>query len=105
VELWIPLAFLVVAAVGSAVYAALRGWALWRTFRRSSRHATRALGHVTDTAANAERHAVALSGNMERLDAATSRLHEGLAELAVLRAAYAEGRELFASIRGTVPRK
>ena len=104
-ELWIPLAFLVVAAVGSLVHAALRGWALWRAFRRTSRRVNRGLAHVADTAADAERHAVAPSGNAERLAAAASRLQLSLAELAVLRVAYAEGRGLFSSLRGTVPRK
>ena len=104
-ELWIPLAFLVVAGLGSLVYAALRGWRLWRTFRRSSRGASRALAHVADTASEAERHAVALTGNTERLQDVVARLQLSLAELSVLRAAYAEGRGLYSSLRGTVPRK
>ena len=52
VELWIPLAFLILAVAGSLVHAALRGWALWRAFRRTSRRVNRGLAHVAGTAAD-----------------------------------------------------
>jgi hypothetical protein len=105
VELWIPLAFLVVAAAGSLVWAALRGWRLWRTFRAVSRRTTHALGRVAEKGAAVEERALALSGNAERLGSAAERLRAALAELTVLRAAYAESRGAYRSIRGAVPRK
>ena len=105
VETWLPLAFFVVAAVGSLVHAALRGWRAWRAFRRTSRRTSRALARVADLGASAERRAVSLSGHTERLDGAIRRLQESLAELAVLRAAFAESRSVLASVRGSVPRK
>ena len=104
-ELWIPLAFLVAATAGSAAYAALRGWRLWRTFRHVSRRVNRTLERVADQAAGVERRALAAGGGTVRLAEALTRLEHSLAELAVLRAAYAEGRGVYSSIRGAVPRK
>jgi predicted negative regulator of RcsB-dependent stress response len=103
--IWIAVAFLLVAVLGPLGFAAVRAWRLWRTFRAVERRASKAIGRVTDTAEEAERHAVALTGNAERLATATARLQGSLAQLAVLRTAFAEGRAAFSSVRGTVPRK
>ena len=104
-EIWLPATFLVVAVLGSAAYAAARGWRLWRTFRRSSGRATEALGRVSDSAADAERRATALTAKTEGLATATARLQEALAELAVLRDAAAEARATVDAVRGLVPTK
>src|SRR5579885_423364 len=103
--IWIAVAFFVVALVGSASYAATRAWRLWKTFRSVSGAATEGLARVSASAAAAEAHAVGLSGGSEQLAAATERLREALAELAVIRAAAAEPRALLAGLRGSVPRK
>jgi hypothetical protein len=103
--LWLALAFCIVAVVGSVAYAAARAWRLWRAFRGTSRRASDALGRVTASAAEAERHATSLTGGTERLAAATVSLQESLSELHAIRAAVAEPLALLGSIRGIVPRK
>jgi hypothetical protein len=105
VEFWLSLAVLVLGAVAAPVYAATRGWKLWRTFKRTSRRAGAALERVTAKAEQAERHATSLTAGSERLAGAVAHLQGSLAGLAVLRAAYAESRGAFTSLRGAVPRK
>jgi len=102
---WISLAFLVVALAGPAVFAAVRGLRTWRAFRVLSGAATSALEEVARTAAEAERHAVALGEGGERLSAAVARLQESLAALAVLRSAATDARATLFAFRGVVPRK
>ncbi|NUR75951.1 MAG: hypothetical protein HOQ28_06670 [Thermoleophilia bacterium] len=102
---WISLAFLVVALGGSVTFAAVRGLRMWRAFRALSRAAGSALDDVGRTAGEAERHAVALSEGSERLSAEVARLHESLAQLAVLRSAATEARATLLGFRGFVPRK
>ncbi|HEX3805450.1 MAG TPA: hypothetical protein VHV52_01605 [Gaiellaceae bacterium] len=104
-EIWLPAAFLVIAVLGSAAYAAVRGWRLWRTFRATARRAGDAIERVTTTAAKAEEHALSLTGNVERLTRAADHLQESLAELAVIRAAAAEARAPIDAVRGIVPTK
>ncbi len=103
--IWLAVLFLVVAILGSLAYAGLRAWRLYKTFRATMGRAGDALLRVTDKATEAERHAVSLSANAERLQRALDRLQEALAELAVIRAAYAEAKGAFASVRGFAPRK
>jgi len=102
---WLALAFCLVAVVGSIGYAAVRGWRLWKTVRTTTKAATDAVGRVLSSAATAEEHAVALTAGTERLSAAVTHLQASLEELAVIRAAAAEPRDLLNSIRGLVPRK
>jgi hypothetical protein len=102
---WICLAFLVVATVGSLVVAATHGWRLWRAFRGLSGRITDALGEVERSAAAAESHAAGLGEGSEHLNAAIARLQVSLAELAAIGGAAAEARSLLAGVRGVVPRK
>ncbi|MFL5962403.1 MAG: hypothetical protein ACJ757_05865 [Gaiellaceae bacterium] len=102
---WISLLFLLVALLGSVAIAAYRGLRVWRSFRRLSKTISAAVRKVLETAAEAERHAVALSEGTERLSAALARLEESRAELAVIEAAAGEARSSLLSFRGTVPRK
>ena len=103
--IWIALAFCLVAVVGSIGYAATRAWRLWKTVRATAKAATDALGRVMSSAASAEEHAVSLTAGTERLSTAITHLQGSLEELAVIRAAAAEPRDLLRSIRGLVPRK
>jgi hypothetical protein len=103
--IWLALAFLLLAILGSVTYAGVRAWRLWQAFRRLGSGFGDAMGRVMSSADEAERHASALTGNADRLASATARLQASLAMLAVLRAAYAESRGAFSSVRNTVPRK
>ena len=102
---WLALAFCLLAVLGSIGYAATRAWQLWKTVRAVAKAATDAVGRVTTSAATAEERAVALTAGTERLSTAITHLQGSLEELAVIRAAAAEPRNLLASIRGLVPRK
>jgi len=102
---WLALAFCLVAVLGSIGYAATRAWRLWKTARATAKAANEALGRVMSSAAIAEEHAVSLTAGTERLSSAITHLQASLEELAVIRAAAAEPRDLLRSIRGVVPRK
>jgi hypothetical protein len=103
--IWAPVAFCLVAVLGSLAYAAFRGYRLWRTARAVSRRATDAVAAVTAAAALAEERTRGLTEQAERLAAATERLQASRAELAVIRRAAAEPQALLRSLRATVPRK
>jgi len=101
---WTSLVFVTGALAASITVAVVRALRTWRTFRAFSEALTPAVDHVQRTAAEAERHAAALSDKSERLNAAVARLQTSLAELAVLRAAAERARPTF-SIRKFLPRK
>ena len=102
---WAALAFCLFAVLGSIGYAATRAWRLWKTARATAKAATDAVGRVMSSAAAAEERAVSLGSGTERLSTAVAHLQKSLDELAVIRSAAAEPRDLLASIRGLVPRK
>jgi hypothetical protein len=102
---WLALAFCLLAVLGSLGYAATRGWRLWKTARATAGRANDAVERVMASAATAEEHAVSLTAGTERLSSAITHLQASLEELALIRAAAAEPRNLLNSIRGVVPRK
>jgi hypothetical protein len=102
---WISLLFLVIAVVGSIAVAAVRALRVWRSFRRFSRAASEAIGGVLEKAAEADRHAAALTEGTERLSAAVARLERSRARLAVIQAAATQARSSMLALRGAVPRK
>ena len=103
--IWLCAAFLVVAVVGGAVYAGLRGWRLYKAFRDLSSRTADAVARGADAAATAERRALSLTESTERLNRAIARLQESLAELAVLRAATDDARSWISAVRALVPTK
>jgi hypothetical protein len=102
---WISLLFLVLAVIGSVAVAAVRALRVWRLFNRFSSATSAALDGVLATAAEAERHAVALTEGTERLSAALARLEQSRARLAVIETAAARARSSLLAFRGVVPRK
>ncbi len=103
--IWAALAFCLVAVLGSIGYAATRAWRLWKTAKTLAKRATDTVGRVMASAERAEERAVSLSAGTERLSIAITHLQRSLEELAVIRSAAAEPRNLLKSIRGLVPRK
>jgi hypothetical protein len=89
---WLCLLFLVVSAVGSIAFAAVRGLRAWRAARGLSRAASAALDDVMRKSEAVEARASALEAKSARLESAVAQLQESLAELAILRAAYANAR-------------
>ena len=88
----ICLLFLVVAVVGSVAFATVRALRAWRTLRRLTRAVNGAISDVLSTAEAAEAHATALTEKTERLASSVAHLQESLAELAILRSAFANAR-------------
>jgi hypothetical protein len=103
--IWASVAFLIVAVAGSIGYAVTRAWRLWKTFRALLDASAHDMARVSASAAAAEQRATSLSRHAARLQAATGRLQDALAELAVLQDALAEARAGLAVVRGVVPRK
>jgi hypothetical protein len=102
---WVCLGFLVVAVVGAGANLFLRGRLAWRAFRSFSGATFEALGDVERRVARAEAHASGAAAGAEELNAANARLQRSLVELATLREAAGEARNLVAGLRGAVPRK
>jgi hypothetical protein len=102
--IWLCAAFLVVAVLGSMAFAATRGWRLWKTVGGTMRRIGDAVEHVVATAAAAEQRATSLTENSERLNRATARLQESLAELAVLRGATDDVTDALRAVRTFMPR-
>src|SRR5436305_798619 len=89
---WLCLLFLGVSAVGSIAVAAVRGLRTWRMAKRVSGAATAALDDVMRKGEAAEARATALTDKSEQLTSSIDRLQQSLAELAILRAAFADAR-------------
>ena len=102
---WISLLFLVLAVVGSITVAVVRALRVWRLFNHFSRTTSAAIDGVLATAAEAERHALALTEGTERLSAALARLEQSRARLAVIGTAATRARSSLLAFRGVVPRK
>jgi hypothetical protein len=89
---WIALAFLIVAPLGGAAFAARRGLTAWRALRSLQRTLAPALAEVTARAATIEARAATADGASARLQEATARLQGSLAVLKVIVDATAEAR-------------
>jgi hypothetical protein len=101
----IALLFLVLALVGSIVFAVVRGLRLWRTFASFNSELATVLVTVTDAATVTESRVLALSERTARLDEATARLQESLARLRVLTDAARSLGGQAATVRRAVPKK
>ena len=77
--IWIALAVLLAAVVGGIAYAAVRGWQLYRTAKRSGGALTAEMDRINATTLQIERH-------MAKAEAAQGRLSDATVRLAVSRA-------------------
>jgi hypothetical protein len=84
---FVALGFFVVAVVGGALFAALRGLRAWRALRRLQRTVGAGMLEVSRGIEGAEARLARATKSAMRLDRARARLQESLAALAVLRAA------------------
>ena len=96
---WIALAVLLVAVIGGAVFAGVRGFQLYRTAKRSGAAITSEMDRISATALEIERHMEQAEAATARLGEATSRLATSRArldvQLAAIRSAGAEVRRVF----------
>src|SRR5690242_19412698 len=87
---WIALLVFAVALAGSSAVLVVHGLRAWRTFGAFSDRSGAATDALFASAALLESRSAAFEEGGERLSAATVRLQTSLAELAVIRAAFAE---------------
>jgi len=102
---WAALTFLIVAGLCSITLAVTRAWRVWKALGNLTNTLTPALEKVSVSAAAAEERANSLDLHTTRLEAASMRLQQSLAELAVLRAAAGEARAAFKTAEAVMPRK
>jgi hypothetical protein len=99
---WLALAFLVLATIGSIVFAVRRALGAWRAFKRLGSFAGAELDRIAHATGQIELHLEAAARSGEKLDASLGRLSASRARLNVLTAAFADAR---ASLGGAYPRK
>lgn len=92
VGFWLALVLLVVAVVAGLVYAAVRGWQLYRRARLTGALFTARLDAISATVASIDRHTAAAEASTRRLADASARLGRSRARLDVQLAALREAR-------------
>ena len=102
--IWIALAVLLVAVVGGITYAAIRGWQLYRTAKRSGAVLTSEMDRISAASLKIERQMAKAEAATARLNAATGRLATSRAQLdvqlAAVRQARAQVRRVFWFVPG-----
>jgi len=102
--IWIGLAVLLVAVVGGIAYAAIRGWQLYRTAKRSGAVLTSEMDRISAVTAEIDRQMAKAEAATARLNAATGRLATSRAQLdvqlAAVRQARAQVRRVFWFVPG-----
>lgn len=89
---WLAAALLLVAVVAGIVYAAVRGFQLWRNVKRGSAAFSEELDRISVVTAQIEHHMAAAEAAGARLTDATERLARSRARLNVQLAAIQEAR-------------
>ncbi len=102
---WLTLGFALLLILGSAAYAAVKGFEFWRGFKSLSRRTTAELDRVARATAEIELHLQAAAASGTRLDASLQRLGASRARLSVLTTALADVRASVGRITGVMPRK
>ena len=101
---WIALAVLLVAVLGGIAYAAIRGFQLYRTAKRSGAVFTSEMDRISRVSEQIERHAAAAEAAAGRLKDASGRLATSRARLdlqiAAVREARAQVRRVFWFVPG-----
>jgi hypothetical protein len=103
--LWLALAFLVVAVVGSIAFAVTRGLETWRTVKRLGSGVADELDAIGRSAAGIEQHLQAAAVSGTSLDASLRRLSASRARLNVLTSALADARSAGGRLTDVYPRK
>ena len=90
---WIALAALVIASVGGATFAVLRGLRTWRDLKATGSRLRSGLDEISRASAEIETHLTRAGESSERLGTALSRLSRSRGRLDVQLAALREARE------------
>jgi chromosome segregation ATPase len=101
---WIALGVLLIAVVASLTYAAIRGWQLYRTAKRSGAAITSEMDRISAVTLEIEQQMAKAEAATARLNAATGRLAASRAQLdvqlAAVRQARAQVRRVFWFVPG-----
>ncbi len=101
---WIALGILLVAVVAGIAYAAIRGWQLYRTAKRTGAVITSEMDRISAVTLEIERQMAKAEAATARLNAATGRLATSRAQLdvqlAAVRQARAQVRRVFWFVPG-----
>jgi chromosome segregation ATPase len=101
---WIALGVLLIAVVASLTYAAIRGWQLYRTAKRSGAAITSEIDRISAVTLEIEQQMAKAEAATARLNAATGRLAASRAQLdvqlAAVRQARAQVRRVFWFVPG-----
>ena len=102
---WLALAFVVLATVGSIVYAVLKGLEVFRESKQLLSVAGEDLDRIERSSGEIERHLQAAATSATELNASLARLQSSRARLAVLTTAIADVRASVDRITAVYPRK
>ena len=101
---WIALGILLVAVVAGIAYAAIRGWQLYRTAKRTGAVITSEMDRISAVTLEIEQQMAKAEAATSRLNAATGRLSTSRAQLDVqltaIRQARAQVRRVFWFVPG-----
>ena len=102
---WAALGFLVVSAVGGAVFVGVRGWRCWQAFTSLAAGAGGGVDRLLTGAEQLTAHGERTAARTQKLMAAVERLLRARARARVLLGAAGEVRDLLRIVSGFVPQK
>jgi hypothetical protein len=102
---WAALGFLVVAAVGGAVFVGLRGWRFWQAFSSLAAGAGAGTDRLLAGAEQLAAHGERTAARVQELTAAMERLERAQARARILLGATGEVRDVFRVVRAFLPQK
>jgi hypothetical protein len=102
---WLALAVALVATVGAATFAVLRGLEAFRAVKRLGRSVSEGIARIEASTARIEEHLTRASESGSRLDASLGRLRRSRAELNVLTSAIDDVRDSAGRVTAVYPRK
>ncbi len=100
---WAALGFLAVAALGGAVFVAVRGWRCWQAFTSLAAGAGAGLDRFLAGAEQLADHGERTAARAHELTVAVERLRHAQARAGILLGASGEVRDLFRIVRAFVP--
>jgi len=102
---WAALGFLVISAVGGAVFVGVRGWRCWQAFTSLAAGAGGGVDRLLTGAEQLAAHGERTAARTQEVMAAVERLQRARARAGVLLGAAGEVRDLLRIAGGFVPQK
>jgi methyl-accepting chemotaxis protein len=102
---WAALGFLVVAALGGAVFVGIRGWRFWQAFVSLAAGVGGGTDRLLTGAEQLAAHGERTAARVEDLTAAIERLAQAQAQARILLGATGEVRDLLRAVTAFAPQK